>query len=255
MRASTFCAAYAASLPQQLASARPARDCAGAAGKPPAFFLAGDSTTAHDGGWGDGLLATLRGPEAWGVNIGQSGATTVSYVHGGNWTNITAHLREYAATYDSYVTISFGHNDQKPANNVPFDQYQANLIKFAEEVKSLGGTPLLTSSLTRRVFESEHNATDSLHNERLAAIKAANVTGSPIIDLNAASLKYVNTIGEDAAQAYNWGPTDRTHLNPWGTVVFGRMVADLIVRELPCLESWITPNETLSYQIWNGLPA
>lgn len=114
---------------------------------------------------------------------------------------------------------------------------------------------LLTSSLTRRVFTSEHNATDSLHNERLAAIEAANQTGSPIIDLNGASLNYVDTIGEEAAQTYNLSPSDRTHLNDWGTVVFGRMVADLIIRELPYLGSWITPNETLSYEIWNGIPA
>lgn len=73
--------------------------------KPPAFFLAGDSTTAVGGGWGDGLLATLRSP-AWGVNIGQSGATTVSFENGGNWTNVTTHVQDYAEEYDPYVTIS-----------------------------------------------------------------------------------------------------------------------------------------------------
>ncbi|KAI8631906.1 carbohydrate esterase family 12 protein [Xylariaceae sp. FL1651] len=225
--------------------------------KAPAFFLAGDSTTARDGGWGDGLLAPLISP-AWGVNIGQSGATTVSYIAGGNWTNITAHLKDYAATYDCYVTISFGHNDQKPENNVSFDVYQQNLINFANEVNSLGGKALLVSSLTRRVFPNDpHNATDSLHNERLAAIAAAEATNSTIIDLNAASLAYVDAIGRDASWVYNWGPnrTDMTHLNDYGTVVFGRMVADLIIRELPDLECWITPNETLSYAIWNNLPA
>ncbi|KAH6652629.1 SGNH hydrolase-type esterase domain-containing protein [Truncatella angustata] len=222
--------------------------------KPPAFFLAGDSTTAINGGWGNGFLATLRDP-AWGINIGQSGATTLSYQQGGNWSNITTHVKEYAKKYDTYVTISFGHNDQKSTSNVTFDEYQANLIKFAEEVKSLGGTPLLTSSLSRRNFVSEHNATDSLHNERLAAIYAANVTGSPVVDLNAASLKYVNAIGEDAAHTYNLSPSDNTHLNSWGEVVFGRLVADLIVGAVPRLEKWIVPNETLSDQIRNGTAA
>jgi hypothetical protein len=73
--------------------------------KAPAFFLAGDSTTALDGGWGNGLLAPLIAP-ARGVNIGQSGATTASYIAAGNWTNITTHLKDYARTYDCYVTIS-----------------------------------------------------------------------------------------------------------------------------------------------------
>lgn len=81
------------------------------------------------------------------------------------------------------------------------------------------------------------------------------MTGSPIIDLNAASLSYVNTIGEDAAHTYNLSPKDNTHLNAWGEVVFGRMVADLIIEALPCLEKWIIPNETLSDEIWNGIAA
>ncbi|KAI1352459.1 SGNH hydrolase-type esterase domain-containing protein [Xylaria sp. FL0043] len=225
--------------------------------KAPAFFLAGDSTTAVDGGWGNGLLTPLIEP-AWGVNFGLSGATTVSFVAQGRWDNVTTYLEEYAAAYDCYVTISFGHNDQKPENGVPFDVYQQNLVNFANEVKSLGGSALLVSSLTRRVFPSDpHNATDSLHNERLAAIHAAEVTGSTVIDLNGASLAYVDAIGRDAAWEYNWGDdkADMTHLNPWGEVVFGRMVADLIVRAKPDLERWITPNETLSYDIWNNLPA
>lgn len=73
--------------------------------KPPAFFLAGDSTTAIDGGWGDGLLATLKSP-AWGANIGKSGATTASFRAGGYWANVTQHLKDNVAKFDSYVTIS-----------------------------------------------------------------------------------------------------------------------------------------------------
>ncbi|KAI4868013.1 carbohydrate esterase family 12 protein [Hypoxylon rubiginosum] len=226
--------------------------------KPPAFFLAGDSTTAIDGGWGDGLLATLKSP-AWGANIGKSGATTASFRAGGYWANVTQHLKDNVAKFDSYVTISFGHNDQKDTSGVTFEQYKANLIKFANEVKDLGGIPLLTSSLTRRVFPSgqDHNATDSLHDQRLAAIDAAKATGSAVIDLNAASLAYVDAIGKTAAYAYNYGAdgSDTTHLNEHGGVVFGRMVADLIIRAKPALESYFIPNETLSSAIWNNQPA
>lgn len=73
--------------------------------KPAAFFLAGDSTTAVDGGWGDGLLAALKSP-AWGVNIGKSGATTASFSAGGYWANVTKHLQDNVGKYDCYVTIS-----------------------------------------------------------------------------------------------------------------------------------------------------
>ncbi|KAI1653521.1 carbohydrate esterase family 12 protein [Daldinia decipiens] len=234
---------------------RPLAECSS---KPAAFFLAGDSTTAVDGGWGDGLLAALKSP-AWGVNIGKSGATTASFSAGGYWANITKHLQDNVDKYDCYVTISFGHNDQKSTSGVTFEQYQANLIRFANEVKSLGGTPLLTSSLSRRAFPSndDHNATDSLHDQRLAAIAAAKATDSAVIDLNEASLKYINAIGKQAAWEYNYGSDkkDTTHLNEHGSIVFGRMEADLIIRAKPNLEKYFTPNKTLSDAIWNNQPA
>ncbi|RYP72595.1 hypothetical protein DL771_004090 [Monosporascus sp. 5C6A] len=237
-----------------LAAAAPS--CRGAcAAKPPAFFLAGDSTTAINGGWGDGLLATLIKP-ATGLNVGKSGATTRSFVAGGYWKNVTDHVKAYAGDYDVYVTISFGHNDQKENSGVTFGQYQTNLINFANEIKNLGGSPLLVSSLTRRVFQG-NTVVDSLHDQRLAAVEAARRTNSPVIDLNAASIKYVNAIGKAAAYEYNWGvdKKDTTHLNEWGTVVFGRMVADLIIDALPSLESYITANKTMSDRIANGQPA
>lgn len=101
---------------------------------------------------------------------------------------------------------------------------------------------------------SEHNATDSLVNERRAAQIAADETGSTFINLNRASLDYINTIGEDAAHTYNGpdSPTDNTHLNLWGEKVFGRMVTDLVVRALPELEAVFEKNQTMSDLIWSG---
>lgn len=112
------------------------------------------------------------------------------------------------------------------------------------------------SSLTRRVFQGGE-LVDSLHDQRLAAIAAAEQTDSIVIDLNAASIKYITAIGRDAANEYNWGDDkkDTTHLNPWGEVVFGRMMADLITDALPDLESYFTPNKTMSDRIANGQPA
>lgn len=77
-------------------------------GKPPAFFLAGDSTTAiqssNGGGWGNGFISFLRSP-AWGVNYGHNGATTVSFVAGGNWDTVLGRVREAKGGFEPYVTI------------------------------------------------------------------------------------------------------------------------------------------------------
>jgi hypothetical protein len=72
--------------------------------KTPAFFLAGDSTVAVDGGWGDGFLSYFR-EGAWGVNLAKNVATTSSFVSGGYWSNLTSYVQEYAEEYDVYVAL------------------------------------------------------------------------------------------------------------------------------------------------------
>ncbi|KAK8110734.1 carbohydrate esterase family 12 protein [Apiospora kogelbergensis] len=244
-----------------LANAKPCHPCSP---KPPAFILAGDSTTAVQapggGGWGNGFLSFLQSPPAWGVNKGHNGATTVSFVKGGDWATVTQLIDEKNAEgFQVWVTIQFGHNDQKPDKNISLSQYTHNLVNLARTVRKHDGHAILLTPLTRRSFpaDSPHNATDSLHNERLHTIAAAEKSGTPYLDLNAASLKYVNSIGRDAAHAYDLKEGDLTHLNDWGSVVFGHMVADLLLESEAgrCLGSWIRRNETLSWAIREGVPA
>ncbi|KAK6849236.1 SGNH hydrolase-type esterase domain-containing protein [Apiospora arundinis] len=256
-------AATLAALLLPLASAKPACHPA-CSPKPPAFILAGDSTTAVQaaggGGWGNGFLSFLRAPPAWGVNKGHNGATTVSFVKGGDWANVTRLIDEKNAEgYQVWVTVQFGHNDQKPDKNISLPQYTTNLINLARSVREHGGHPLLLTPLTRRGFpqDSPHNLTDNLFNERRHTIAAAKQSKTPYLDLNAASKKYVNKIGSDAAHAYDLKKGDSTHLNDWGSVVFGRMVADLLIESESgkCLGPWIQPNATLSKAIREGVPA
>ncbi|KAI0453542.1 SGNH hydrolase-type esterase domain-containing protein [Xylaria acuta] len=229
------------------------------AATPPAFILAGDSTTAvqaaNGGGWGNGFLSFLISP-ATGVNKGHNGATTKSFVDGGDWDVVKGLVSDYQDDGDNiYVTIQFGHNDQKDTSGVTLEQFTQNLVAFAGDVKALGGTPLLITPLTRRSFTSNNTASDSLHDQRLATISAAESAGATYLDLNAASLAYIDAIGEDAAHAYNLKDDDNTHLNDWGSVVFGRIVADLLIEEKPELGQWIAANETMSELIMKGLPA
>lgn len=65
----------------------------------------------------------------------------------------------------------------------------------------------------------------------------------------------MDAIGNASAQKYDLNGNDTTHLNAWGSVVFGRMVADLILAKEPQLERWIAENETLSWEIWHGIAA
>lgn len=87
-------------------------------GKPAALHLAGDSTTAPQsvggGGWGNGFLAYLNNP-AWGFNYGHDGATTVSFVTGGDWGKVLSSVKDNTAKFTCYVTIQVSPNPAKKA--------------------------------------------------------------------------------------------------------------------------------------------
>lgn len=73
--------------------------------KPAYFVLAGDSTTAVDGGWGDGFLETAVREPAAGINLGHSGATTVSFRDGGDWAAVIEQVRSHTKSHQVFVTI------------------------------------------------------------------------------------------------------------------------------------------------------
>ncbi|KAF2677390.1 carbohydrate esterase family 12 protein [Lentithecium fluviatile CBS 122367] len=226
-----------------------------AATKPVYWLLAGDSTTAPAGGWGDAFLSTTVAKGSSGHNYGHSGATTKSFRDGGDWGNVIKDIGTNKGKYDVWVTIQFGHNDQKATSGVTIDQFKANLATFAKEVTTAGGTPILVTSLTRRRFNANGTVTENLVDVSTATRVVAGSQNVNWIDLNAASTKYVNAIGADAAAKYNLAADDYTHLNTWGGVVFARMVSDLIVEKYPAFKDVTVANQTLSATIKAGKPA
>ncbi|KAH7378336.1 esterase [Pyrenochaeta sp. MPI-SDFR-AT-0127] len=231
---------------------RPKRDAT-----PVYWLLAGDSTTAPRGGWGDAFLATTVANGSSGHNYGHSGATTKSFRDGGDWAKVIADIATYKKDYRVYVTIQFGHNDQKNTSGVTLADYKTNLGRFADEVKTAGGTPILASPLTRRSFNSTtQRVIENLANERVTTLAVAKEKKLHFIDLNKASTDYVNAIGNTASAKYNLSPSDRTHLNEWGGVVFSRLVSDLIWEKYPQeFEAVTAKNQTLSALIRAGIAA
>jgi lysophospholipase L1-like esterase len=225
--------------------------------KPPYFALAGDSTTAVQseggGGWGTGFLNTTLRTPAKGKNFGHNGATTVSFREGGDWANVLAAAKAASKDYEPYVTIQFGHNDQKPAKNISMEEFTNNLVTFVKDVRAVSATPILVTPLSRRSFDSSGHVVMNLADVTAATKKAAEQTGAHIIDLNAASTKYLNAIGEDRAHTYNLVPSDNTHLNNAGTIVFGTMVAMLINQEVPEVEKqYVIPVADIADKIEKG---
>ncbi|KAJ4157654.1 hypothetical protein NW754_009300 [Fusarium falciforme] len=215
--------------------------------KSPYFVLTGDSTVAVNGGWGDGFLADLKSP-ASGVNSGKSGATIPSFRAEGRWNTAIEAVKSHKGDHESIVTIQFGHNDQK---TYTLEQYSNNLAGLVNEVKAAGGTPIVITSLTRRTFSGGH-VVENLSEWRDAAIAVAKDLNVQYLDLNTASTNYINAIGKENADYYNLSEGDRTHLNPAGEIVFGRLVADLLLEKRPDLKKYVIPNEELSRKLREG---
>ncbi|KAJ5753330.1 uncharacterized protein N7511_007483 [Penicillium nucicola] len=230
--------------------------------KIPCLILAGDSTTAtqssNGGGWGDGFLNTTLFQGATGINYGHNGATTVSFRAGGDWNKVLEAVEQVRDEYIPFVTIQFGHNDQKPAANISLSQYTENLEAFVTEVFNAGATPILVTPLSRRNYDNSTGVSSiiqSLANETTATISAAHHAGAKYIDLNHASTKYLNAIGPANAYTYNLNAADYTHLNIAGSVVFGGIVAELIAQDFPNLkrDGYLRINEQLKKDVERGI--
>ena len=208
----------------------------------------------YETGWGTGFLTTTLRKGATGQNFGHNGATTVSFRAGGDWAAVIAAAQASKANYSPSVTIQFGHNDQKPDKNISMAQLTANLVKMVEEVRAVPAVPILVTSFSRRRFSnSTGKITENLADVVAATKEAAAESKAYIIDLNAASTKYLNAIGPDNSASYNLNPTDFTHLNSQGSEVFGNMVAELIEAEVKEVERYVQPEKEIVKAIRKGV--
>lgn len=204
---------------------------------PVKIVLVGDSTVNAEGGWGMGFCAVLA-PQVACVNEALNGRSSKSFIDEGAWAKALADK-------GNYYLIQFGHNDQKPdaaRHTDPETTYAANLRRYIRDVRALGAVPVVVTSLSRRNYRDGKLVLDLTEYANAAKRLAAeeNVT---LIDLNAMSVKLLegmtqaeadefDAAGHPDASAESKGQIklDRTHLNSKGQAVFGRMVADALVR-------------------------
>ena len=206
-------------------------------GGPVKIVLVGDSTVATGGGWGPGFCAVMTSNVTC-VDVALNGRSTKSFVDEGAW-------KRALAEKGDYYLIQFGHNDQKPDPARHTDangSFQIYLKGFVSDVRSMGAVPVLVTSLSRRTFRDGKVVEDL--NDYAAATRAVGAAeGVTVVDLNRLSTALLNHMTQAEADRYdavgnpdqaaeNKGPVklDRTHLNPSGQALFGRMVADALIR-------------------------
>ncbi|MDR3735397.1 MAG: rhamnogalacturonan acetylesterase [Acidobacteriaceae bacterium] len=224
--------------PVNLTSARPA-------GKAVRIELIGDSTQTDNAGYGRGFCANLTAAVDC-INMARGGASTHTFRELGIWDRAIA-------SKPDYMLIQFGHNDQVTPQHqdrqTPLPQYIENLKRFVTEARAAGVTPVLVTPLTRRNFGSDGKIHSDLTEYCNAMKSVAAEMKTPLIDLQADSIAYLNTQGPDKGQTLgitkkdDSGKTvaDKTHLNWAGSYVFGRIVAVDMDKAVPALQKYVRP--------------
>jgi len=230
---------------------------AGAADAPVRVILVGDSTMATKSGYGDALCARFT-QDVTCVNLARGGRSTSSFRAEGRWDEVERMLKDGGGFKATYVLVQFGHNDQpgKPGRSTDLvTQFPANMARYAQEARALGGVPVLVTPLTRRTFKGAYLA-DDLAPWAAATRRVAAQEHAVLLDLNRDSAAAVQAMGQDEADTLAAAPRppgyglpadpnkvepagaaksafDRTHLGAKGADFFARMVERELVAARP----------------------
>lgn len=212
----------------------------------PTLFIAGDSTAALKGaeakpmaGWGEYLHSHFS-PELVIDNRAINGRSTKSFLTEGRLADIEQDFRP-----GDFLLIQFGHNDEKqedPARYTdPDTGYRDNLRLFIDSARSRGGRPVLLTSVSRRRFTAAGEPDPLAVGAYPAAMRAvASLTGTPLLDIFAASQQLYRTLGIAGSQHlfmhlrpgqhpnYPDGVTDDTHFSTEGAKRIAALVAEAI---------------------------
>ncbi len=194
------------------------------------IVLVGDSTVALGGGWGASFCALLT-PNVECINKARNGRSSKSYT-----TRAFGRMRwpSTRTTFSSSSAITTCPAKVPERETDPKTTYAANMRRYIAEAHGAGARPVIVTSLSRRTYKDGKLVQD-LTAYANAAKRVAREENVPLIDLNADSVKLLQTMTQEQADKFdaeahpdaagNKGP-DRTHLNSTGAAVFARIVAD-----------------------------
>jgi lysophospholipase L1-like esterase len=198
--------------------------------KPIKIVLVGDSTVNDEGGWGEGFRQTLDKavqPPYEVINLAKNGRSSKSFRDEGLWAPALALKPEF-------ILIQFGHNDEPgkgpDRETNPSTTYRANMIRYVEEARAAGATPILVTSIVRRNFDADGKVKrDHLVPYAEEVRKIAQEKKVFLIDLYAMTLAQAEALPADKRESLNAvmkdGKTDTTHLGPKGRREIGAMAA------------------------------
>ena len=195
----------------------------------PTVYIAGDSTVCDQPGepwnsWGQ-MLPRFFQPDVAVANYAESGESLKSSLGAHRFDKIFSTLKA-----GDYLLLQFGHNDQKDKATNALATYQANLKKIVARTRSLGGTPVLVTSMERKAGVEK----DTLAGYPDTVRAVAREEKAALIDLHAMSRIFYRALGDDIGKAFQ----DGTHHNNYGSYELAKcVVAGIKQAKLPLARS------------------
>ena len=152
------------------------------------------------------------------------------------WSKTKAEIKK-----GDYVLIQFGHNDQK---SVTTDVYREYLSRFICETRELGATPILVTSICRKLFEGTklsrlgridngkaHGMDENNHTYDYPyhMKKVADSLKVECLDLTTACKEYMESWGPEGCKQF-FPSGGSTHTNELGARVNAQLVAQLMYK-------------------------
>ncbi|NML56855.1 rhamnogalacturonan acetylesterase [Chryseobacterium cheonjiense] len=217
------------------------------------IYLTGDSTVVDAqyepwASWGQMLPYFFIPNEVVIANYAESGETLKAFEDRHRIDKIWTQIKP-----GDYLFIQFGHNDQKYGNSEK-SGYRKRLKDWILKAKELEATPVLVTSMNRRVFDENNKIINTLDDFPDAMREIAKEEKVDLIDLNALSKTLFEAMGPEAAKkafvyypanSYPNQPTalaDDTHFNTYGAYELAKCVVKSIVEQNLPLKKYISKN-------------
>ena len=215
------------------------------AGAAPVVYLAGDSTVMSYGsgsypqqGWGGRIHDYFTSGVTFN-NRAIGGRSSKSFVDEGRLAAILSVIKP-----GDYLFVQFGHNDvysDVRLHTDPFSSYKNYLAMYIDLPRQYGAIPVLVSPMGRRRYDSSGRFLNDFADRAAAMRELAAEKNVPLIDLNAKSIAFYNSIGVSATtDVFLWlaagqytrfpnGVSDGTHFQEYGAGQLARLVTQGIV--------------------------
>jgi DNA sulfur modification protein DndE len=223
------------------------------------IFLIGDSTMANkpvddnpERGWGQ-LFPNYITDEVEIQNHAVNGRSTKSFINEHRWDTVMSRLKA-----GDYVMIQFGHNDSKVEDSIrsapAHTLYKDNLIRFVNDVRSKGATPILITPVMRRKFDADGKFVDQ-HGDYPGVVKeVAAAMNVFLIDLHQSSETLIVKEGVENSRRlflnippnhfknYKGKEEDNTHFSEYGASSVAALVCQSIKEQNLPIAKYLKPS-------------